>query len=143
VTRVVDPVLQELRQTLLRMGSLAESILINALRAVRERAPSFLKRCGGTTWISTASTFSSKKKSAQEVDVLLIAKNLERVGDHATNIAEEVIFPSEARIVRHPDKLGGGSPRDEPDATAHTAPGVSPHGDSIFDLPTPKAPSCR
>ncbi len=44
---------------------------------------------------------------AQEVDLVLIAKNLERVGDHATNLAEEVIFLAEARIVRHAAKLGG------------------------------------
>jgi phosphate transport system protein len=43
----------------------------------------------------------------QKVDFILIAKNLERVGDHATNIAEEVIFLAEARIVRHQMKLGG------------------------------------
>jgi len=43
----------------------------------------------------------------QEVDFLMIAKHLERVGDHATNIAEEVIFLAEARIVRHAAKLGG------------------------------------
>jgi phosphate transport system protein len=45
--------------------------------------------------------------TAQEVDFLMIAKHLERVADHATNIAEEVIFLSEARIVRHAAKLGG------------------------------------
>jgi phosphate transport system protein len=43
----------------------------------------------------------------QEVDFLMIAKHLERVADHATNIAEEVIFLTEARIVRHAAKLGG------------------------------------
>ena len=41
------------------------------------------------------------------VDFILIAKNLERVGDHATNIAEEVIFLAEARIVRHHKRLRG------------------------------------
>jgi phosphate transport system protein len=45
--------------------------------------------------------------AAQEVDLVLIAKNLERVADHATNLAEEVIFLAEARIVRHAAKLGG------------------------------------
>ncbi len=45
---------------------------------------------------------------AQEVELILIAKNLERVADHATNIAEEVIFLTEARLVRHESKLNGG-----------------------------------
>ncbi len=39
------------------------------------------------------------------VDVILIAKSLERVGDHATNIAEDVILMAEARNVKHADKL--------------------------------------
>jgi phosphate transport system protein len=50
---------------------------------------------------------SHPEKTNQEVDFILIAKNLERVGDHATNIAEEVIFLAEARIVRHQVRLGG------------------------------------
>ena len=33
--------------------------------------------------------------------LLLVAKNLERVGDHATNIAEDVIFMVAGRDVRH------------------------------------------
>jgi phosphate transport system protein len=33
--------------------------------------------------------------------VLLIARNLERVGDHATNIAEDVIFWVRGADVRH------------------------------------------
>ena len=35
------------------------------------------------------------------VQVLAIARHLERVGDHATNIAEDVIYMIEGRIVRH------------------------------------------
>ena len=35
------------------------------------------------------------------LDVLSIAKNLERIADHATNIAEDVIFLSTGEIVRH------------------------------------------
>ena len=40
------------------------------------------------------------------VDIILVAKNLERVGDHATNIAEDVIMMAEARNVKHASKLG-------------------------------------
>lgn len=43
--------------------------------------------------------------SSQEVDFILVAKHLERVGDHATNIAEDVILAATARNVKHADKL--------------------------------------
>jgi phosphate transport system protein len=43
--------------------------------------------------------------AAQAVDVIFIAESLERVGDHATNIAEDVILAVEARNVKHAEKL--------------------------------------
>jgi phosphate transport system regulatory protein PhoU len=46
------------------------------------------------------------ESSAQAVETILIAKNLERVADHATNIAEDVILIAEARNVKHAVKLG-------------------------------------
>ena len=42
----------------------------------------------------------------QAVDLILVAKNLERVADHATNIAEDVILIIEAQNVKHAAKLG-------------------------------------
>ncbi len=39
--------------------------------------------------------------SQQALDVIIIARNLERVGDHATNIAEDVIFWVRGADVRH------------------------------------------
>lgn len=38
---------------------------------------------------------------ASYLDLLSIAKNLERIADHATNIAEDVVFLSTGEIVRH------------------------------------------
>jgi phosphate transport system protein len=44
---------------------------------------------------------SSPEVSSQALNVLLIARNLERVADHATNIAEDVIFWVRGADVRH------------------------------------------
>jgi phosphate transport system protein len=41
------------------------------------------------------------EQSQQALDVIIIARNLERVGDHATNIAEDVIFWVRGADVRH------------------------------------------
>jgi phosphate transport system protein len=43
--------------------------------------------------------------AGQGVDHVLIAKNLERVADHATNIAEDVILLVENRNLKHASKL--------------------------------------
>jgi phosphate transport system protein len=49
----------------------------------------------------------------QALDLILIARNLERVADHATNIAEDVIFMVKGKDIRHasgaPASLEGGS----------------------------------
>lgn len=50
------------------------------------------------------------KKNPQDVDasldLILIARNFERLGDHATNIAEDVIFAYTGEDVRHGGKGG-------------------------------------
>lgn len=43
----------------------------------------------------------SPEMMSTHLDVLSIAKNLERVADHATNIAEDVIYWGTGEIVRH------------------------------------------
>jgi phosphate transport system protein len=44
------------------------------------------------------------------LSLILISRNLERIADHATNIAEDVIFIAEARDVRHHAETGGQKP---------------------------------
>jgi phosphate transport system protein len=40
------------------------------------------------------------------LDLILVSRHLERIGDHATNVAEDVIFIVSARDVRHPGVQG-------------------------------------
>jgi phosphate transport system protein len=46
-------------------------------------------------------------KIEASIELILISRHLERVGDHATNIAEDVIFIADGRDVRHrpPDHI--------------------------------------
>jgi phosphate transport system protein len=50
-------------------------------------------------------TLTQMEGARQQADIdlanIMIAKNLERIGDHCTNIAEDVIFVRLGRIVRH------------------------------------------
>jgi phosphate transport system protein len=44
---------------------------------------------------------AGEERMAYMINLLLISRHLERLGDHATNIAEEVIYLIEGEIVRH------------------------------------------
>ncbi len=55
----------------------------------------------------TAYIRSNSNNVDAALDVILIARNLERLGDHATNIAEDVIFVSTGKDVRHGGKYSG------------------------------------
>ncbi|MDA0576875.1 MAG: phosphate signaling complex protein PhoU [Verrucomicrobia bacterium] len=46
------------------------------------------------------------------IQALGVSRNLERVADHATNIAQDVIYMTEGRIVRHRDPSPGGTALD-------------------------------
>ena len=42
---------------------------------------------------------------ARSLNLLVAVKSLERIADHAKNIAEEVVFLYEAEDIRHADKV--------------------------------------
>jgi len=48
-----------------------------------------------------ADASSATAQMAGYLDLLSVAKNLERIADHATNIAEDVIYLATGQIVRH------------------------------------------
>lgn len=45
---------------------------------------------------------SSQEIIQKSVDLIFIAKSIERIGDHATNICEDIIFMAHGKDVRHP-----------------------------------------
>jgi phosphate transport system protein len=51
--------------------------------------------------LAATSSNSATKGSAQNFDILLAAQALERIGDHAKNLAEEVCGLAEGRSLRH------------------------------------------
>src|ERR1700674_321804 len=69
--------LNELKERLLWMGSIAERAVHQGVHAVLDSDEQLAKRVLG-------------------------AKNLERIRDHATNIAEDVIYIVQGQDVRHP-----------------------------------------
>src|SRR5437660_1021291 len=83
--------LDDLRQKLLRMGGLAEQAVDSVIDRMRDDA-----------FIQLVKTMNARPEAVrQALDALLVARNLERVADHATNIAEDVIFWVQGADVRH------------------------------------------
>jgi phosphate transport system protein len=100
-----------------RMGDLAIRMLHTALEALVRRdvanAQAVLRQ---DDWLDALKDqvfrelltymLGSSETIEPSIDLILVSRHLERVGDHATNIAEDVIFIVEARDVRHRSMLG-------------------------------------
>jgi phosphate transport system protein len=95
-----------------RMASIAQGMLRDALDAYVRRdtalAHAVLNADDGLDALKTQVfrellTFMLQDPSTIEpsLDLILISRHLERIGDHATNVAEDVIFMVLAKDVRH------------------------------------------
>jgi phosphate transport system protein len=77
-------------------AELAKSVLVkddeadDLLKKIVSDLKDFLVRSSDFETIQTA------------VDLMFIARSIERIGDHATNISEDVIFMVHGKDVRHP-----------------------------------------
>jgi phosphate transport system protein len=95
-----------------RMADLASSMLRDALDAfVRRDAVAARHVIGRDDEVDNLNqqlfrelvTFmvEDNKTITRAMELVLVARNLERVADLATNVAEEVVFIAEARIIKH------------------------------------------
>jgi len=105
-----------------RMGDLALTMLRDALAAFVSRdaavAYSVLRQ---DDWLDVLNNqimrelmtymLGNSQVIEPSVDLILMARHLERIGDHATNIAEDVIFLVQARDIRHRSGLPPGPER--------------------------------
>jgi phosphate transport system protein len=96
-----------------RMGELAEAMVRDSINAVVNRdlelAKSVLTRDDQVDSLRDQIfrellTYMMENSSVvfSAFELILVAKNLERIGDHATNIAEDVIYMVAGRDIRHP-----------------------------------------
>ena len=95
-----------------RMAGIAQNMLRDALDAFVRQDPALaqevLRRDDSLDDLKTQVfrellTYMLQDPATIEpaLDLVLISRHLERIGDHATNVAEEVIFMVSARDVRH------------------------------------------
>lgn len=99
-----------------RLAINSRTALQNAIRAFRELDVALARAVLGSDDTidelegriirgAIARLASTPEHTEQEIDLIFITKDLERVGDHATNIAEEVILAAEAKNLKHAAKL--------------------------------------
>ncbi len=95
-----------------KLASLAQAMVRKALQAFIEEDPELAEsvltlddqvdEMNDAAFVALSSLIRERSDlTPQSLNALIIARNLERVGDHATNIAEDVIFWVRGADVRH------------------------------------------
>ena len=119
MTRIVDPVLEDLRHRLIKMGALAEAILDKSLRAVWERDAALAREVkiddleidrldleideAVLRILALQSPVANDLRNV--IAIKMIATDLERVGDLARNIAKSALRLSSRPAVEISSKL--------------------------------------
>ncbi len=99
-----------------RMASLAIEMLSDALEcfvhADREKAIAVVKRDAEVDAINkqlyrelSSYMVEDPRTTTRALELMFISKSLERIADHACNIAEEMVFLSDAQDIRHDESL--------------------------------------
>ncbi|MGE0445325.1 MAG: phosphate signaling complex protein PhoU [Vicinamibacterales bacterium] len=100
-----------------RMATLAQAMLRDALDAYVKRDTELARRVLNTDdELDALKTqvfrelltymLQDPRTIEPALDLILVSRHLERIGDHATNVAEDVIFMVSAQDVRHPPPAG-------------------------------------
>ncbi len=122
----------ELQETIMKMGRLVRDMLKDSLDALvrldRQRATDVIRRDDEVDCLNVAvrngvvaqATVADTGALTESLILLhSVARDLERIGDHATNIAEDVAYLVDGTIIRHrhgaEEKGGEHGERDNPD----------------------------
>src|SRR5215470_17055344 len=112
VMDMVDLPVADLPVDIARMGTAVSAMVRRALESFIEgkvelaqavlEMDNVIDRMRDDAFIQLVKTMNERPEVVrQALDALLVARNLERVADHATNIAEDVIFWVQGSDVRH------------------------------------------
>jgi phosphate transport system protein len=96
--RMARTVIELLKSTLDALGR-EDATLARQVRANDAQVDEFQRIV--LDWTQNELIRGDSRQNEAAVDLLTIARNLERMGDMCTNIAEDVIYLVEGRVVRH------------------------------------------
>lgn len=105
-----------------RMGSIALEMLRDALDCFlngdTEKAIAVIRRDSEVDAINkqlyrelTSYMIEKPGTISRAIELMFISKSIERIADHATNIAEEMIYLAKGQDVRHNDEVKNGGPK--------------------------------